>query len=317
MDSLIYSLNVIVPIFVVVAVGYYLRYFLKPDDRFIGTLNKLLFYVGLSCLVFCNIYDADLKSVFNLRLIGFCLVFVCIEVLLLFIIVPRLVKERKSVGAIIQASFRSNFLLLGYPLAINMFGPVGAQPVALMLPFIIFIYNIFAVLCLTVFSEAKKKLTLTDFLRVLKEIFTNPLVVASILAVIVKLMTFTIPYTIYKPVSDMALIASPLALLLLGMQLDFKHMAGNLRLSLPTAVVRLLIVPILAVSAAVWFGFCGNELGAIFVLFASATAVSSYIMAYTLGSDYKLAGELVILTTLLCPFTLFIGIFVLKSLDLI
>ena len=317
MDSLIYSLNVIVPIFIVVAVGYLLRYFLKPDDRSIGILNKLLFYVGLSCLVFCNIYDADLKSLFNPRLIVFCMVFVCIEVLLLFIVVPRLVKERKSVGAIIQAAFRSNFLLLGYPLAINMYGQAGAQPVALMLPFIIFIYNIFAVLCLIVFSESKKKFTLKDFWALMKGIFTNPLVVASILAVIAKLITLTIPYTIYKPVADMAGMASPLALLLLGMQLDFKHMSGNLRLSLPTAVVRLVIVPTAAVVAAVFLGFRGNELGAVFTIFASATAVSSYIMAYTYGSDYKLAGELVILTTILCPVTLFLGIFILKLFVLI
>lgn len=317
MDSLIYSLNVIVPIFIVVGVGYFLRSFLKPDERFIGTLNKLLFYVGLSCLVFCNTYEADLKSFFNLRLIGFCLAFVCLEVLLLFVIVPRLVKNRKSAGAIIQASFRSNFLLLGYPLAISMFGIEGAQPVALMLPFIIFIYNIFAVLCLTVFSETPKGFTLKQLIKVIREIFTNPLVVASILAVIAKLMTFAIPYTIYKPVADMAGMASPLALLLLGMQLDFKHLTGNLRLSLPTAVVRLVIVPVFAVAAAVWLGFRGSELGAVFVIFASATAVSSYIMAYTLGSDYKLAGELVILTTILCPFTLFIGIFILKMLVLI
>lgn len=317
MSNLIFSFNVIMPIFLVVALGYFLRKIELIDDRFVNMAIKFNFRVGLAVLLFKNIYDAKFTKVFDAKLMIFAFSAIVCSIVILSIIIPIFVKDRRRASAMIHTIYRSNFVLLGIPIAKFMFGDGNIASTALLLPVAIPTYNFLAVILLTIFGENKTgnigekiKLTLIGVIK-------NPLIIASFLAIIFQLFSIKLPIFVARAVDDVAALGTPLALITLGAQFKFKNARANLKYSLIATFGRLIVVPGTVITTAYFIGFRGYELGALFILFCAPTAVSSYVMAKEMNSDYELTGDVVLLTTFFSMFTIFIGIYLLKSLSLI
>ena len=83
------------------------------------------------------------------------------------------------------------------------------------------------------------------------------------------------------------------------------------------ALNRTVVIPVIAVTAAALSGLRGPALGVVLICFGAPTAVSSYIMAKKMGNDHELAAQILLLSTMFCVFTIFAGIFALKTLGLI
>jgi predicted permease len=317
LDNLIFSFNVIMPIFLVIALGYFIKEIGLIDDRFINTAVKFNFRVGLATLLFENIYLSKLTSIINIKLMLF--VFLCISgsVFLLWIIVPLFIKDKKRASAMIHTIYRGNFVLLGVPMGMYMLGKSHMGPISILLPIAIPTYNFFAVLVLAAFDERGDKSSLGSKIKyTLLEIVENPLIIASFLGIIFQLFSIKLPLFLERTVSDVASLGTPLALITLGAQLEFKSVRENLKYSLIATAGRLVVIPFIVVTLAFLLGFRKYDLGAVFILFSAPSAVSCYIMAKEMNSDYKLTGDVVILTTFFSMFTIFIGIFLLKSLSL-
>lgn len=315
MDNIIFSFNVVAPVFLVIGIGYFIKSIGIVDEQFVNTAIKFNFKVGLSVLLFKNIYTAKLSSVFNPRLIIFALLCITGSVIVLWLIVPLFIKDKRKASAMIHTIYRSNFVLLGMPLAINMFGESNIAPVSLLLPVAIPAYNFFAVLILASFDEngsgrGRIKSTIISIIK-------NPLIIGSAAAIILQLLSIKLPLFLENSVSSIASLGTPMALITLGAQFDFKKSIGNLKYSVIAAIGRLIVVPGIVVAMAILLGFRGYELGAIFILFSSPSAVSSYVMAKEMHSDYELTGDVVILTTLLSMITIFGGVCLLKTFSLI
>lgn len=312
LNNLIFSFNAIVPIFLVMAVGYFSKKIGLIDEKFINTAVKFNFKVGLSTLLFYEIYSAQVGKSFNSQLLLFAFLSIVISVVVLCIIIPIFIKDKKRASAMIHTIYRSNFVLLGIPIGINMLGKSNIEYVALLLPVAIPTYNLLAVVILAAFDEngdinIKEKIKFTII-----GIIKNPLIIASVIAILMKACSLKLPMFIDKTVSEVASLGTPLALITLGAQLEFKSVVKNLRYSLIAAVGRLVILPCLLMIISILIGFRGNELASLFILFCAPTAVSSYIMAREMNSDYRLTGDVVILSTFFSMFTIFIGIYILK-----
>ncbi|NMA23952.1 MAG: AEC family transporter [Spirochaetales bacterium] len=317
MDDLIFSFNVVMPIFLIIGLGYFIKLIGMVDQHFINTINKFNFRVGLSTLLFKNIYNTELTKVFNPRLLIFTIVCITITVFGLWLIIPIFIKDNKKASAMIHTIFRSNFILLGIPLAINMFGESNIAPISFLVSIAIPTYNFFAVTILTVFDKSGYK-NKTDRLKFsVINIIKNPLIIASIAGIIVQFFSLKLPSFAENAMSSVASLGTPLALITLGTQLDFRKVVENLKYSIIATLGRLVVVPGIVVILAILVGFRGYELGGIFILFSSPSAISSYIMAQEMNSDYKLTGDIVILTTFFSMFTIFIGIYLLKTFALI
>lgn len=317
MSNLIFSFNVIMPIFLVMALGYFSKGIGLINEKFINTAVKFNFKVGLSTLLFYGIYSAELSKSFDGNLLLFAFVSIIASVIVLCIIVPICIKDKKRASAMIHTIYRSNFVLLGIPIGINMFGESNIQNVALLLPVAIPTYNFLAVVILAIFDEngtgnIKEKIKFTVI-----GIIKNPLILASILAILMKVLSIKMPLFLDRAVSEVSSLATPLALITLGAQLEFKSVIKNLKYSLIASFGRLVVVPSIVIMIAILIGFRGNELGSIFVLFCAPTAVSAYIMAKEMNSDYRLTGDVVVLTTLFSMFTIFIGIYILRTFSFI
>ncbi len=126
-----------------------------------------------------------------------------------------------------------------------------------------------------------------------------------------------LPDVLLKTGTYLAELALPLALLGIGGFLSFKDITKNHLLTIISTLLKLVIIPAAATFAAYAFGFTGNDLGIIFILFACPTAIASFIMAEAMGVNSRLAGNILLLTTLASIVTITIGFFILKQNGLI
>ena len=173
MEDIIFAVNSVLPIILMIAVGYFMKSIdlIKPDMAV--RLNTLVFRVFLPIMLFLNVYKIEN---FNEIDFSFVLYAVGITVLLFAIGIPVmhvLFKENRQRSVMLQGIFRANYALVGIPLAESLFGSEGSIMASLLSAFIVPIFNILAVICLTIYSVGDKKPSISG---VLKGIAKNPLI---------------------------------------------------------------------------------------------------------------------------------------------
>lgn len=299
------------PTFIIVILGYLLKRQGLFTEGFLNVANKFCFKVALPCLLFKNISQYGIQGFLKGPYILFVVISVVAVVGLLMILIPKLIPDRKKCGSIVQGIFRGNYIILGLPIVINMFGEEHMGSAAALVPISIIVYNFLAVVVLSYFSHAKE--TNAFSLDMAKKIITNPLIVASLIGVAYEMLPVKLPNVLYKPISDIASVATPLALLAVGGQFEFRTIACNKK-ELSIAVIgRLIIMPAIFLPIAILLGYTGTDLAPLIVFFGGPTAVSSYVMAKDMDCDSDLAAQIIIFTTLFSMVTLFGWVFLLRS----
>jgi malonate transporter and related proteins len=115
----------------------------------------------------------------------------------------------------------------------------------------------------------------------------------------------------------LAALALPLALVGIGGFLNFHDITKESSLTIVSTVLKLVVFPLVMTAAAYFLNFRGIDLGIIFILFACPTAIASFIMAEAMGANSRLAGNILLLTTLASVVTITLGLFILKENGLI
>lgn len=318
LDSFSYSFNIIVPIFVIVFFGAILKKINFVNDGFLTVCDKLVFKVCLPCMLFQDIATTNVSESLNIKLIIFCMVAVTLTAFLPCLFMPLIVRDKAKCGAFIQGNFRSNAAILGITLATSMFAEKGAAVIAMVLPFVVVLFNVYAVIILTIFAPSEAKLKPRELiLHIGKSIITNPLIIAITLALLWQLVPIKMPSVADKSLSYLADITMPISLISLGASIDLSSLKGRIGLAIASSISKTIIVPALAIGAAILLGFRSVELGVVFIIFGGPAAVSSYIMAKQMKNDYELAGQILLISTMMCTLTLFVGIFILKQTGLI
>ena len=235
-----------------------------------------------------------------------------------------LTDKKKCRGALLQSVFRSNYALIGIPLASSLFPGEGAAVATLLSAIMVPAFNILAVISLSIFNNSGEK---PNFKKVMVGIAKNPLILSifaglvalGIRAVFVNLgISFrisTIP-AIHTTLKYLSNIATPLALLVLGAQFEFSAIPHLKREIISGVVLRSVIVPMLGIGVAYLAfrgSFSGAQFAALVAVFCTPVAVSSVPMAQEMGADAELAGQLVVFTTITSAFTVFVTSFLLKA----
>ena len=308
MENLILSFEVVFPLFAVMALGYLIRRLNLFGDETVRQMNNVVFRFFLPVLLFRNVYNTNLSGTFNPKLTAFAVISVLCSFVLAFGAVMLLEKDNRKRGVLIQGIFRSNFIIFGIPVTISLFGDKSAGIASLLIAFIIPIFNLLAVLVLEIFRGGK-----VNFKKVLKGIVTNPLIIASLLAVLFLASSIRIPPIISGIIDDIGGVATPLALFLLGASFTFSKMKGRGKQLMIGIGGKLVAVPLIFLTIGILLGFRGAELVVLLALFGSPAAVSSFIMAQQMDGDGDLAGQLVVLGSLCSIITMFIWIFILKQ----
>ena len=312
MENFIFSFNVLLPIIIEIAIGFMLKTIKIIDPHTAKGANKIVFKLFLPAMLFNNLYTAEISNAFNPRLIIFALIAVCITVALLCLVIPVFEKDKTKRGAMIQGMFRSNFAIFGVPLSISIAGEAIRPSVSVVVAFVVISYNILAVIVLEAYNHNNP-----DLKSILKGIATNPLVIACVLGILVLISGIKFPQTIDKTVSGISSVATPLGLIILGASINIMSVKQNAKRLVFAIGGKLVVIPVIILTIAILMGFTGGELAILLALFASPTAISSYSMAVEMGHDGELAAQIVMFCTILCIFTMFVFIFVLKYFDVI
>lgn len=301
----------VAPIFLLMVLGAFLKKIKIFDEEFLIKANSFAFKALFPVLLFNNIYKSKLSSEVNIKLIVFAVVVVFAIIGITLLTVPRLEKDNRNRGVIIQGLYRSNFVLFGVSLSQNLFGSEGLGAVTTLVAIIIPIYNFMAVIILDMYSNDK-----SDIKENFINIITNPLIVGSVIGILVSVLQIKLPIFVEKTINDVSNMATPLALMALGGEIKVQNIHNNLKYIAVVTTGRLIVIPAAVILAALSFGFRGPELGALFSMVAPSVAVSSYTMAQQYDCNYELAGQLVFVSTMFSPFTIFMFIFVMKTVGL-
>lgn len=307
MSALIVAFQVMAPIFILMAVGFGARKFGILNDTIIRPINNLVFRVFLPTMLFVSIYNMEIEQLLNIKLIAYIATVTVVGFLVAFLVIPHFEKKRERTGVLIQAMVRGNVVYFGFPIVALLVGEKYLGVAALVIAIVAPLYNIISVISLETFREGKPKFT-----NVLAGILKNPMIISVIVALVFLLLAIPIPQVVMIPLKDMAKVASPLALILLGGSFSFASSKGYGKELISAVLVKLVIVPAVALPIAILLGFNQGELGTILATLGAPTAVASFAMAQQMEGDDLLAGQIVVYTSAFAVITIFIWIVLFK-----
>ncbi len=312
MENFVVTVNAVLPLFLIMALGYGIRRTPLMDEHTHQMMNKLIFKLFLPILLFKNVSTSNLNALSGSWVYLYAFISQVAVFLILFAVVPLIEKENKRRGVLIQAMGRSNYALFGLSLVTLLFPDQDTAVASLLVAVNIPVYNVMSVIALETYRGGSVNLK-----KILRGIVTNPLIISCALGMIVLLSGLKFPTFIQTAINDTAKIATPLALFILGGAFKFSSVKSHLRPLLIGTIGRLVIVPLVGLTVSVLLGFRGVELASLGVAYMAPCAVASYPMAQQMGGDGELAGELVVFTTALSVFTVFGFMYALKCLALI
>lgn len=313
-DNIIFTGNVIAPVFLLVALGYFVKRINVINENFVEVTSKFVYSVSLPALIFINIARIDLSEAIEFDQIIYVYAATLISFFLIWIFSIPFIKDGKNLSVFVQGAYRSNFAIVGLAIISKLFGAYALGKAAIVLAFILPLYNILAVIILTVPLRKERKL---DMKSTAYEILFNPLIIAVIVGLPFSYYKIELPYFINLTIGFLSELALPLALIGIGGSLNIQNIKKASGLAFTSSVLKITVVPLLLTLGAYHFGFRGLDLGIMFILFASPTAIVSFIMAEAMGANGKLAGNIVLISTVASVITIAFGIVILKELSLI
>ena len=314
MENLIFSLNATIPIFLMMLLGMLFRKLGWMDEVFSAKMNKFVFLVPLPVLLFEQLATVDFSEVWDIKFILFCFVVTAISITISTLI-SLLWKDRSIKGEFIQATYRSSAALLGIAFIQNIYGTVGMAP--LMIIGSVPLYNIMAVVVLSVFKPGNNSFDKALVKKTLKGIATNPIIIGIVVGFVWSALKLPMPLILHKTVSSIGATATPMGLMSMGATFEMKKATSKMKPTLVAVFMKLVGFCVVFLPMAALLGFRNEEMIAILVMLGSATTVSCFVMARNMGHEGTLSSGVIMMTTLLSAFTLTMWLDVLRSFGLV
>lgn len=314
MENLIFSLNATIPIFLMMLLGMLFRKLGWMDEVFAAKMNKFVFLVPLPVLLFEQLATVDFSEVWDIKFILFCFVVTAISITISTLI-SLLWKDRSIKGEFIQATYRSSAALLGIAFIQNIYGTAGMAP--LMIIGSVPLYNIMAVVVLSVFKPGNNSFDKALVKKTLKGIATNPIIIGIVAGFVWSALKLPMPSILHKTVSSIGATATPMGLMSMGATFEMKKATSKMKPTLVAVFMKLVGFCVVFLPMAALLGFRNEEMIAILVMLGSVTTVSCFVMARNMGHEGTLSSGVIMMTTLLSAFTLTMWLDVLRSFGLV
>ena len=308
LQNFIICVNAVIPSAIYLLIGILLKTAGVVSDEDVKKFTRVVFVTLYPFIMFDNLYGKNIGENFDLLLVVYSVLFTCLQIAVTWFAVSRLVKEDRNKGTMIQSAFRSNIIRMGLPVGINLFGKGNVTQVALVILFVVPIYNVMSVVVLERFRGGK-----ADLVRTTKNVLKNPIILGAIAAGVVMLIGIKLPVPIEQTVSTLSDCTAPIAMILLGAALNLKGFSSDRKKIAFCVASKIMIWPALGIAGAVWLGMRDVALIAVLLMLATPTALASYAMAESMGGNGRLAGETVVISTIGACFTMPVWLFILKT----
>ena len=316
LDNFIFSVNVVLPIFVVMFLGFVIRSRKMVDAAILRKINNIVFYIALPIMLFRDISVANFSEIFDLELALFTSVMTVIIFFACWAYAFFFIKSDKSKSAFVQAAFRGNYAIVGLPIVMNVMGAAYSGRAILIITFVVPIYNVLSVCVLCYYNGQKlggMKFVKQTFIHILK----NPIILGIFAGLPFSVFGWALPQVLRTSVQYVGGMGLPLALIVIGGNVDLKSFQSKVRASFTATFAKLVLAPAVFVPIAIAMGITGENLLIIYVVSSTPAAINSYIMAEAMGSDTVLTANIIVLSTFLSVFTFTLGVFIFKTFGLI
>lgn len=300
LELVIGAFEITLPILFILLLGGWFKHKTWISDGFVSSGNTLVFNISLPCLLYLNVSQNSISTNLNLPLIGFAIVATIVTVVVVWLFY-RKQPDAGQRGVLAQCAYRGNMAIIGLALCERALGQDILGKAAIYLAFLTILYNLIAVVLLTTFNR-----------KILFTIAKNPLIISIVLGLISSSSEIHPPQVVITSMAYLGKLTLPLALLCLGASLQWQSFKQNHRDAIAITFLKLILIPILTMWAAIPFGFDKTDTTLLFFMVSAPTAVAAYVMANKMTSHGALSAEIVALSTLVSPFTIAIGYYLLK-----
>jgi len=315
LSDFIFSFNAVIPIFLVMGIGFAVRKLNIINESTTRQMNALVFRIALPVMLFNTVHGSDYSQLIDRKFILFLVISIISFFFICWIIAAKSIKDNKIKGTFIQGSFRGNYVILGVALSTEVLGFTPAIAVTGVV-LVVLLFNILSVIILTIYGEQKIE-SKNVIMTIIKSIVTNPLIIGILAGVALTLLNIEIIPLLNTPINMVSSLATPLALLVIGASIDFSKIKSRLKLTFFASALKLIIKPAIFVPLAIWAGISPEGIVVLFVLYAAPTAIVSYVMASNMGTDEHLASSIVIFSSLASILTYTIGVFILRVVGIV
>ena len=303
MQSLFIAARAVIPVTLIMILGAFTRKLGTISEKSFKDFNWVVFHYCLPISLFMNIVNADLSTLSNVSLIIFAIASILIIIGVSMLVTRNSSLPDEKLGVIIQGLFRTNFAILGVPIVEGIYGAGNAAVASVMIAFVLPVFNITAVLLLQKYSGKQ-----ADLKKTLMNVLKNPLIIGALIGFVFKILRLPLPELAVSTIQTFNKMTTPLSLFVLGGCFNYTSLADNKKLLGIYTLLKMIVVPMIVLTAAVMIGYRGAELVTLLVLFGGPAAISSYTMAVQMGLDGDLASQCVIISTITVVVTMFLFI---------
>ncbi|WP_316231791.1 AEC family transporter [Bradyrhizobium sp. SZCCHNR1051] len=290
------------PVFLLIVVGFGLRRSLMRLDTQWHGLERLTYYVLFPLLLLQSLVKADLSKV-PVAGIGGALFLAMLAMSALCLALRPLLARAGVDGPAFTSIFQGATRWQTYvalSVSGSLFGPTGLAVASVAMIAIIPMVNVFSVAVLAHYASPNRR----SLREILATIVRNPLIWACVLGLALNVARVPLPKLWHDAADALGQASLPIGLLVTGAGLHFE----GLRRAGPAAalgvVLKLVLMPLLAIGLAGWFGVTGPSLIVVAICAAVPTSPSAYVLAKQMGGDAPLLAQIISLQTVLAALTM-------------
>lgn len=301
-------LKTILPIFVIIFLGWSLRRLDFMQEGFVKPANRLVYFVAIPAMIFREIAEAELTEHFRLVLVAATLSPLLVVALAGLILVRGIRLQRNQVGTFLQCSFHGNLGYIGLAVAFYFLGDEGFTRASILAGFVMLLQNFLAVVALSRFNKKPKQKP--SIFSLVGRILLNPIIISAMAGMIFSVTRLELPVILDRSLHILSGMALPLALLVIGTSVSFAQMRQQLSVTFAITILKLMLLPALGLTFFHFLGLHRVEYLPALILLASPTATVTYVMASEMAGDADLATAAISVTTLASAvtFTLWLGL---------
>ncbi len=286
-------IEIVLPVFIVIGMGYTIRKVGLVDGRFFSQVNQLVYYVCLPLLLVYKIATADFSTSFNFNLVlaTSTAVACCFGISYLY---GKWRGFPPAVhGSFCQGSFRGNLAYIGLAIVFNAYGDAGLTRAGILIGFLVPVLNFFAILALLAPQQGTRR----DPVLITKQIVSNPLILASLLGILWSFFRIPMPVILDRSLDIATGMTLPLALLSIGGSFSLGKLRGDVWKATLATSMKLILLPLITAGLMIVLNVTGLDFAIGMLMAGAPTAVATYIMACQMNADGELAATIVMLAT--------------------
>jgi malate permease and related proteins len=288
----------IIPIFLIIFVGWLARRKKFIPDEFLGPANRLVYYLAIPAMIFRAISRASFHEEFNVQVLVITLLCILAVFLCVWVLAGLTGMARTLRGTYIQCSFHGNLGYIGLAVVFYYLGESGLAKGGIFAGFIMVLQNILAVITLQLHAD-KQTAKGGAALENIRRIVGHPVILSALAGILVSLSDVKLPLILDRSLVILSGMALPLALLLIGASLSFDLVRARIRGVIAASFFKLAALPGLGIFLFKLFDVPATDYLPAFILLAAPTATLTYIMAKEMKGDADFAVAAISACTLL------------------